>query len=357
MEVKMRAFIKYYFLSVLLIVLSSFSASYSAQSNSNRAFYAISSLCFHLKTQLLPNLSNNIFKEEDLLALWESAESLEDADEIIQAKDIYYKALQQDPSNAKILLAEVQATLIKNWKNLNPLWKKSSKPIAKGRNQFEFILPQDNPLRTPLDLIFSNPNVLNTPETFAEAGFKLISARSSGMYVASHPNLAGHLVKAYIISKKIIPNWKWAVYRCWGVRDIQDLINEKGLQHFVVPDKWIYPLGDYEVKGKDLTKVTSPAILVATHMNIVSQKESVQAWKSKVSKRHIEELYCIISHGLGSCTLPSNIPYTKEGKFTCIDTEDPRPNPSYSHINRHLSEEMADYWDYLVKTGGAGLEF
>lgn len=227
----------------------------------------------------------------------------------------------------------------------------------KGHEQADYLLPEDSFLKASLDIIFSNSHVLKNPKTFAAAGFDLISARSTGMYVASHPDLPGHLIKAYIQSKKSKKNWCWAVTRCMIARKIADLIKEKGLVHFEVPNKWIYPLSkNFIYEGQNLCEENSQAVLIVTHMNLVDKKETVKAWKN-ATKRQVEELYCIISHGYASCTLCSNIPLTQNGKFACIDTENLRPYPSYHHVNRHLSKEMSDYWDYLVKTGGKGLPF
>lgn len=103
--------------------------------------------------------------------------------------------------------------------------------------------------------------------------------------------------------------------------------------------------------------MTSPAILVVTYMKLVDRKASKEAWKTVVTRRHVEELYSILSHGYSSCLLFTNIPYTTNGKFACIDTEWPtRPLP-LAHVHRHLSKKMAKYWDYLVRTGGEGLPF
>ncbi len=220
-------------------------------------------------------------------------------------------------------------------------------------NQREFLLPEDSPLQKPLKKIFSDPQVLKNPRRFVEAGFVVISERPSGMFVASHPKLPGHLVKVYIESQKTKPNWQWAVFRCIGVTKIRKLIEEYNLDYFAVPNKWIYPVGPIENED-NLIENTTPAVLVVTDMRLVGRTASKEAWKTIPDKTIIQQLYCILSHGYSSCLLGSNIPYTKKGEFACIDTENPqRPLPLH-HVSRHLSEEMADYWEYLVRTDGRG---
>jgi hypothetical protein len=299
--------------------------------------------------------AKDFFSDADLSALWDVAVEDSDCSEnVALARECYTNALQENSPEKILLLMEAQDLLEESWRNLNPYWKNATSLVEKRNKQLDYILPKKSPLMKPLKRIFSDPNVLNTPETFAKAGFITISERRSGMVVASHPSIPGFLVKAYIRSKKEKPNWEWAVFRCWGVSNIKALIKEKGIIHFVVPKKWIYPVTHFELVGEDLTQVTSPSILVATYMKLVDKTTSREAWRTVVTKRHVQELYCILSHGYSSCLLHTNIPYTTNGKFTCIDTEWPsRPLP-YRHVHRFLSEKMAKYWDHLVRTGGKG---
>ncbi|MBA3236805.1 MAG: hypothetical protein H0T62_00445 [Parachlamydiaceae bacterium] len=353
----MRNFVKLY-LVLLTFSFLFLQNIYSADHQSCRSFYAISSLRFHLDELLSSNQSKDFFSETDLLTLWDvAAADSKCSEDVVLARECYTHALQENSPETKLRLMEAQALLEESWKNLNPYWISSNSLVEKGGNQLHYILPKKSHLRKPLDKIFSDPNVINTPETFAEAGFITISQRRSGMIVASHPSIPGFLVKAYIRSLKEKHNWEWAVFRCWGASNIRALIKEKKLVHFVVPKKWIYPLTDYTLVGKDLTQVTSPSILVATYMKILDRTASRIAWKTVVTKRHVQELYCILSHGYSSCLLHTNIPYTTKGKFSCIDTEWPSRSLPYAHVHRFLSKKMANYWDYLVRTGGEGLPF
>ena len=61
----------------------------------------------------------------------------------------------------------------------------------------------------------------------------------------------------------------------------------------------------------------------------------------------LKELYCIIRNDCGSSKLVENVPYTKEGVFTCIDTEKSSQGDLY--IKKYLSKRMRMYWDELVQ--------
>ncbi len=341
---------------------------YSEYTNDIKAFSAISSLCSHLDATLSEDdfIDPMDFYSDDsnISTLWSSALESSSSKEVSLAMTYYYQAASTNSIEARNFLIESKTLLLDSWRSLNPYTEQTDVVVKCDcdnetprqyslENQRKYLLPKDSPLREPLRKIFSNPDVLKSPKTFSKAGFIVISERPSGMFVAAHPKLPGHLVKTYIESKKIKPNWQWAVYRCLGAQYIRELIKEKNLNHFVVPNKWIYPLTPIR-NNDDIINNSSPVILIVTDMQLVEKSASKKEWKNNVTKTHIQQLYCILSHGYSSCCLGSNIPYTKKGKFTCIDTEVPERTLPLHHVGRYLSEEMSDYWDYLVKTDGRG---
>ncbi|MBA3603995.1 MAG: hypothetical protein H0W50_10245 [Parachlamydiaceae bacterium] len=300
-----------YFLSLFNILLMQ--SLQSEHNNDNKAFYAVSSLCSHVEA-VISDDSIDFFSQDDISILWASALESTATNKISLAMDNYYQASITNTPESKKLLIKSKSLLMDSWENLNPYLKQMDvENVVKIENQRSYLLPENSELNAPLRKIFSDPDILLTIKTFTKAGFVIISERPSGMVVASHPKLPGHLVKAYIESKKIKPNWQWAVYRCLGVQYIRELIKEKKLRNFVVPNKWIYPLtpiGDNE----DLINNSSRMALIVTDMKLVGRTLSKSAWKTKANKTLIQQLYCILSHGYSSCCLGSNIPYTENGK-------------------------------------------
>jgi hypothetical protein len=105
----------------------------------------------------------------------------------------------------------------------------------------------------------------------------------------------------------------------------------------------------------DLSEVDQPAILVVTDMQIVPTSRSRYAWSVEATKSQIDELFCILSHGYSSNRLPFNTPLTISGKFACIDTEHPQRKLPLHRAGNFLSDEMREYWEQLVRTGGEAL--
>jgi hypothetical protein len=214
-----------------------------------------------------------------------------------------------------------------------------------------YLLPKRHPMKQALDFIFAQNKPLANEEAFMRAGFRvLLSKRSSStrnayFHLGQHPLVPGYLFKVYLDSEEGLKKnegWNKLANRCRGAENIRKLIKEKGLRHFVVPDKWLYRVPDSEQE----------AVLMVTDMELVSRAECKKAWKS-ATKEQLDELYCILSHGLSSTWLLNNIPYTRKGKFACIDTEHPKRRPrKMKQVRHYLSKEMQHYWDHLIEFGG-----
>lgn len=211
-----------------------------------------------------------------------------------------------------------------------------------------YLLPIYHPAKPILDRLFANGRVTQNADTLAEAGFITVSVRPfSFCMVVKHPDLPGYLLKIYLDSESRIKlrkeGWEWLVLRCEGAAKVRDIIRQQNLKHFSVPDKWLYPLP--AVAGK----CAQPVVLLVTDMNLVSQEETDQVWKTKVTPELLRELYHVLRVGGASCHVGWNIPYTKKGQFSCIDTEHPDRRPNFKAVKQYLSEEMALEWDKIVK--------
>lgn len=331
------------------------------------AFYALSSLRFHLEEKLDPPVSDDLlitFDKADIANLWKRASASPFPEEIAQAESYYQEALLASPAKQHTLLSKAKTIIDSAWINLNP---SSEQPLTKGFEDHRYILPADHWLHDALDSIFTEFDAHKDEDTFGEAGFVKICKRNSDMIVAKHEQIPGYIIKIYLRENIPMQTWEWVACRCQGAENIRNLIKRKGLKHFNVPDKWIYRIPELagrkeiesltesiESKGQMswLVKQTSPACLVAALMNVVSDGKSRRAWKEKITRSHLRELYCILSHGFSSTCLDQNIPYTKEGKFTCLDTEIPFRYQKYYRVIPYLTPEMRTYWGVLVRTGG-----
>lgn len=321
---------------------------------SEKALYAVSSLYSYL-TELNDTCHEDTiaYQDAEIAALWEATYDAPCFTQVDQARQLYDLSVSADSlEKSSLYLSQSRTLLAKAWEELKGDTRMSQAKEASVKARMNpFVLPQDNPLYGPLNGIFSSPIVLTNTTTFSSAGFKTLYYQPvSHIVVARHSALPGHLIKCYLHSEKRrragTPGWKWLIQRCEGAQDVRDLIREKHLKHFSVPDKWLF-IPPADTNPFDFDRV----ILLVTDMKLVSKTETQKAWR-KATKEQLDELYCILSHGLSSCYLTHNIPMTKSGKFTCIDTEVPRRKHRLSHVKRYLSDEMKTYWDLLVKTGG-----
>lgn len=364
------------FLSCLVMTFS-----VTAKECADSCFYAISSIRFHLDNltdyYTEQNQEDKIgFSSEEIENLWVQAEKSNLSEEVALAKKYYYQALSEEE------MGEFNRNIYKSQEILEDIWvelnqeyfdeKKSWAEVDWWTDELEFdpvmkkdvsndlfkeikpyLLPSSHPMKGALDRIFpTNNHVLRNLDTFTNAGFSLMYKQPlSHIVVARHSFLNGYLVKAYLDSdgktKNTDPGWKWLVRRCQGAENIRKLIRRKNIQFFTVPDKWIYV-----TDSRAYNQGKQSIVLLVTDMRLVSKEESREAWKNLVTKKHLEELYCIFSHGYSSCWLVENIPYTKDGTFSCIDTEYPKRTLEYERARRYLNEEMQQYWDLLIKTGG-----
>lgn len=219
------------------------------------------------------------------------------------------------------------------------------------------LLPADHPMKPALDAIFCTQRATLDQKSMRRAGFNILFAKKrSFILVVRHPTLPGYLIKANVDSQKKlkhnIPAWKWLVQRCIGVQKVRRVIKQHQIEHFQAPKKWLYPLPvDPSPPYRTLRQ---PVVLLVEDMQLVSWEENLDAWKTKVTHRHLDELYLILSHAGGSSYRPDNIWLSKNGKFSFIDTEYPyQTRPDYHRIRPYLSSKNRAYWDHLVRTRGS----
>lgn len=362
------------------------------QKDSEKMFYSISSLCFHLdeliqeeKAEIEPNEEKIVFNEEEIAYLWsEASKNTSFLSQVCKARQYYYQASENgdNPALSHALYAKSKHLLNRIWKELDskfferaisasadtdffpnyyraltaayPHLEKNptiNNKIAKSITPF--LIPIDHLLKQSLDDIFEKSRAIKNANAFKEAGFETLFIQNlhSFIRVARHEELPGYLLKVYLDSEpneRAREGWKYLAKRCEGAANVRELIKSKEMVYFTVPDKWLYVLP----VTPSLTSKDQPVLLVVTDMNLVSESETEEAWKTKVTPQHLDELYCVISHGFASSGLVRNVPYTKDKTFAFIDTEKPNKTPKYDKVKQYLSKEMKGYWDKLVKSGG-----
>ena len=357
--------------------------SLSEEKNCEKTFYAISSLQFYFDKMLSSRESFSatdeiIFEEEDIFQLWENAYSFPDTAHTVDQAYIYYcQAINHINDEELYHHFCLQANLQLNnaWQELDrQLLDATFSHLYHAENPSNFypnvddnpnfndsmrqrirphLLPLKHQAKLFLDEIFGKCNAIQNFETFKKMGFVKIAQNTSGCIVATHPNLKKYVFKVYLCNltkqKLKVPSWEALAMRCEGAANIRNLIKKKKIIHFKVPDKWLYVLPANMSAPLNPEDKTQLVILVAKKMSIES---TTTAWKHEITHEHLDELYCILSHGYGSTHFETNVPYTKKKKFAFIDTEHPKRVLSYEKVKRYLSPKMNAYWDKLVKKGG-----
>ena len=209
-----------------------------------------------------------------------------------------------------------------------------------------YLLPENHPIRPTLDTLFAKIQTIENLETLIQNHFTILSVQEkSHVVVAKHPQLKGFLFKIY---RNSLPNgrnhtigWESLVLRCKHQRKVKHLLLKKEIRYFEVPEKWLYPLHVSR-------KTDQPIVLIATDMDLTSHEESIHAWKTKITKNHLSELYLILKKGYSSVHVTYNIPYTKRGTFALIDLEKPRKSHKLHRIERFLSDENQYYWQLIT---------
>ncbi|KAF3361470.1 hypothetical protein PHSC3_001844 [Chlamydiales bacterium STE3] len=212
-----------------------------------------------------------------------------------------------------------------------------------------FLVPLNHPLKPILDSLFAT-RVTENYSTIVNSGFHILSCQeSSFIKVVTSPHLPEYIFKIYpddeIRKKQNLPGWHWLSNRCEGARRIKRFIKKNKIKYFKVPEKWLYPLPPFPNPN---SPAPQPVILIEDNMHIVSLKETREAWYTKVTKKHLDELYHILSNDMGSSFLSGNIPYCKDGKFAFVDTEYPKRKISLRTVKSYLSPEMQAYWQSLL---------
>lgn len=214
-------------------------------------------------------------------------------------------------------------------------------------------LPEDHPIKAKLDTIFSARATQNTA-SLKKAGFIDPEPRKySRTVVTRHPRLKGFVIKLYTDDSPLNDAFE-LLLRVTGANYTRDAINRFGYQSiFAVPKKWIYPLPESRLS----TDGSYPKnfILIAEDMNVLERSDNYYWWKSGlVTKKILDALYMIVQEaGLDDSVMPSNIPFTKDGKIAFVDTPCYHRWPvGFDRLTRHLSPAMRKHWSLLISKNG-----
>jgi hypothetical protein len=287
-------------------------------------------------------------------------EHLAEAQEFLRSSsDLLFHLWQQAIENEESAQTEFPFSSLPHAQAQKDPWFEDNPHISRRARKAmrPFLLSLHHPKRSVLDSIFLKNRATEDRQTFSKAGFETIAkGPRSYVRVAKHAKLRGYLIKAYLdteLKEKFDKeSWEWLVRRCEGASKVRNIIQKRKIRHFVVPDKWLYPLPAEPSPPNDGYHVRHLALLLVTDMNLASDEHNYYAWSHDITEAHLDEFFMIISRAKGSSYRPDNVAYTKSKKFAFIDTEYPLQGPDFDNIRKFLSGEMREYWDRLVRSGG-----
>lgn len=228
-------------------------------------------------------------------------------------------------------------------KNKNHISEKFSEKLL------QHLIPNDHPIKHNLDKIFeTHPDALNNMQSLVQAGFyKIINTKHSKIKVIWHEKLKGYLLKVYTEDVDYPHYLSQITNRVKGSKYIAEFIHEKKYEkHFKVPKKWIYPLPFV----RDPTK--RQFILVAEEIPLLSKSDNIKAFRNpKLKNEIIHALFTIINElGLKDSLIRTNIPFSKDGKISFIDTEYYHIWPvTFKKLTHVFGENQQEYWKSLIR--------
>lgn len=253
-----------------------------------------------------------------------------------------------------LLLGNPTETAFPNVEAISSSYTRPSNIDEDKWNQIsQYFLPEDHPIKTSLDRIFTESRPTLNRQALIDAGFRKTKPRSySRTIVSSHSQLKGYLLKIYTDDNPK-DELKEFINRITGAESIREAIQQKGYSHhFKVPHKWLYPLpqnsaGQHGHHRKNF-------VLVVEEVDILSNESNYRLWAgAAMSPRLLREVYELITDlGLDDSIFPFNIPFTKSGKLAFVDTTQHHRWPiPYHRLTKYLSGPMQSYWKKLVING------
>lgn len=215
-----------------------------------------------------------------------------------------------------------------------------------------YLLPEKHETRDVLDKIFAKGRPSASLETLSRAKFETKKhEQPNNIVVGKHRNLKGYVIKLYTDDQHL-DELPLLIKRIDGANCIREVIARHRLEdRFKVPRKWLYPLPQSPVKAGDFPH---RFILVADNMRLAGYNHSLEHWRGdRIPKKVFDGLFIILKEaGLYDSVIPTNIPFSLDGRVAFIDTEHWHWWPVPYHIlGDFLSKKNRKYWQELIGRG------
>lgn len=227
------------------------------------------------------------------------------------------------------------------------------KSVKEHINITPFLLPNNHPIKSQLDVIFSDCRVLLNMKTLRAAGFVTSGPRKfTKIVIATHPYFPDYIFKFFLDAQRYendVPLYDLLAKRVIGARLIQHEIHQNGWQDtFKVPQKWIYKLPAQPCCPKEF--VCKNYILIAENMHILSDKENVAKWKSdQICYETLRRFFLLIKKLGLSDSKPLNNPFAIDGRIAFVDTQLYYNKVPLKKYLEYLSKDNKEIWKLFIE--------
>jgi hypothetical protein len=191
-----------------------------------------------------------------------------------------------------------------------------------------------DPKSLDLARLFADPDMFDSRRAWRRAGFEVLDpAKDTECMVAAHRSAPGYLFKKYaddVSQREQIANYE---ARIEGATRLAELIHRQGLQHVIVPRKYLHELPKSFGKSR---------VLVVERLDIVGRDESERRYHS-ISDKVLRELLRVLVELPGLDSNSKNVQFTHGGKIAFVDLENwkrrDRNEVRLKSISRYLSKD------------------
>jgi hypothetical protein len=158
-----------------------------------------------------------------------------------------------------------------------------------------YFLPVQHPIKKPLDKLFQKTRVTQSKETLEKAGFSKIKKQApTKITTTTHPLFPHYIFKIYLDTQPSVDDSAQWIKRIKSAHAVRECIKKYGFKHLYVPQKWIYPLPLEPSPPQDDIYYRKNFILVVEKVALVSYQQNRQAFKTKMTKEILNELYSVL---------------------------------------------------------------
>ena len=216
-----------------------------------------------------------------------------------------------------------------------------------------YLLPEEHPIKSELDQLFSTSRVIFNLRTLRAVGFETSGPRKfTKIIIATHPQFPHYLFKLFLDVQryeKSLSIYESLVQRVQGAQLIHEEIKKNQWEHlFKVPNKWIYVLPCTPETPSEFEQ--KRFLLVEDNMQIHPDKVNESIWKSdNLSPEFLYSLFQLLTITGYRDVKPANIPFSLDGKAAFVDTQTVLSEVRYSKMTPYLSSRNQKFWKNLIK--------